>query len=122
MKALRKLLLLDMKLLLDANISWRLVKTLKIEFPDISHVSEFGFKHPATDKEIWDYAKKNNSCIVTNDEDFIFLMNRFGFPPKIILLRTGNQSTQYIARVLSSKKEYIMGFLSSEDYGLLEIY
>jgi predicted nuclease of predicted toxin-antitoxin system len=45
-----------------------------------------------------------------------------GFPPKIILLRTGNQSTKYIAGILSKHKNEIIDFLANEEYGVLEIY
>ena len=45
-----------MKLLLDANISWRLVAKLKIYFDDCLHVDHIGLTVPAKDAEIWAYA------------------------------------------------------------------
>ena len=59
-----------MKLLIDANLSWRLVKLISKSFPGSIHVSKTGLKIPAIDKQIWDWAKKNGYTIVTNDEDF----------------------------------------------------
>ena len=38
--------------------------------------------------------------IVTNDEDFLNLINLKGFPPKVILLKTSNQSNNYIESLL----------------------
>ena len=79
-----------MKLLLDANLSWRMIDHLKQYFEDCLHVDRIGLNVPASDKEIWAFARGNDLIIVTNDEDFIGFSNFNGFPPKAILLRTGN--------------------------------
>ena len=60
-----------MKLLLDANISWRLVKKLAGVFPNVLHVNDSGLPIPAKDEEIWNWALQNDFVIVTNDEDFL---------------------------------------------------
>jgi len=59
-----------MKLLLDANISWRLILKLKLHFEDCFHVDHIGITVPAKDIEIWNFALSNNLIIVTNDNDF----------------------------------------------------
>lgn len=41
-----------MKLLLDANVSWRLLIKLKPYFGDCVHVDHIGLKVPASDIEI----------------------------------------------------------------------
>ena len=64
----------------------------------------------------------NEFIIVTNDEDFIDLLNLKGYPPKIILLKTGNQSNQYIEMLLIKHKENIRSFYNNNDIGLLEIF
>jgi predicted nuclease of predicted toxin-antitoxin system len=113
-----------MKLLIDANLSWRLVNILKNDFPEIIHVTNTGLADASADKLIWEYAMKNNYSIVTNDEDFYLLSISKGFPPKIILLKTGNQSTRYIATILIKHKSEISDFVSTieSEYGVLEIY
>jgi predicted nuclease of predicted toxin-antitoxin system len=45
-----------------------------------------------------------------------------GFPPKIIILKTGNVKTQYLADVLINQKPEIIRFAGSDDAGILEIY
>jgi predicted nuclease of predicted toxin-antitoxin system len=110
-----------MKLLLDANLSWRLTTVLKKHFTDCVHVDKSGLEIPAADNEIWDYALKNNFVIVTNDEDFLDFSNVKGFPPKVVLLRTGNQSSQYIESLLIKHKSTLESFVISEEFGLLEI-
>lgn len=91
-----------MRLLLDANLSWRLVPVLKQHFDDCFHVDSIDLTVPAKDSEIWDYARKNALIIVTNDEDFIDFINVKGFPPKVILLKTGDQSRLYIRNRIKS--------------------
>ena len=86
-----------MNLLLDANLSWRLVKMLSADYHSCQHVDNIGLSIPAKDWDIWKWAKAKNYMIITNDEDFLNLLMQKGFPPKIILLHTGNQSTQQVA-------------------------
>ena len=111
-----------MKLLLDANLSWRLIEVLKENFSECLHVDKIGYSIPVTDFQIWNYAKDNNLIIVTNDEDFLNFMNTKGFPPKVVLLRTGNQANAFIASILIKHKREIESLSGSSDYGLLEIY
>jgi predicted nuclease of predicted toxin-antitoxin system len=49
-----------MKLLLDANISWRLSSKLKSHFENCLHVDRIGLKIPPSDKKIWEYALSND--------------------------------------------------------------
>lgn len=111
-----------MKLLLDANLSWRLVNKLKTHFEDCFHVDYIGLNVPAKDTEIWFYALDNNLIIATNDDDFLNLADDKGFPPKVILLRTGNQSNEYILEVLIKHKDDISALNTSDEYGFLEIF
>ena len=110
------------KLLLDANISWRLVHKLKSYFDDCFHVDKTSLTIPAKDIEIWEYAKVNGLILVTNDEDFSDFSVVKGFPPKVVLLRTGNQSNEFIEALLIQYKTAIVNLGSSYDYGLLELY
>ena len=62
-----------MKLLLDANLSWRLAEKLKAHFTDCLHVDKTGLTVPAKDAGIWTYALQHNFVLVTNDDDFLDL-------------------------------------------------
>ncbi|MDR0863940.1 MAG: DUF5615 family PIN-like protein [Candidatus Symbiothrix sp.] len=112
---------MKLKLLLDANLSWRSVSVLKNHFEDCFHVDSIGLKIPAKDTEIWKYAKAHDLLIVTNDEDFLNLSLIKGFPPKIILLKTGNQNRKLIEDLLIRERAQIVEFLFSNEYGILEI-
>jgi predicted nuclease of predicted toxin-antitoxin system len=110
-----------MKLLLDANISWRLSLKLKSYFEDCIHVDYTNLLQPARDIEIWNYAKTNDFVIVTNDSDFINFVILHGFPPKIILFRTGNQSNSYLENLIVNNKQAFEDFFVSSENGVLEI-
>ena len=109
-----------MKILLDANISWKLVEKLKPIFGECSHVDLIGLDVPAEDKDIWDYALNNGYIIITKDTDFADLMEIKGFPPKIVLLKTGNNNSQALVELLIKIKTMIKD-LEENNYGLLEI-
>lgn len=111
-----------MKLLLDANISWRLVTKLTAFFEKCLHVDNTGLPIPPLDTAIWNFALVHDYMIVTNDEDFMNLLNVNGYPPKVVLLRTGNQSTKYLGELITKHIADIEMLYSSEEYGLLEIY
>jgi predicted nuclease of predicted toxin-antitoxin system len=111
-----------MKLLLDANISWRLTAILNDHFENCIHVDYSGLASPASDTEIWNFAAVNDLVIVTNDEDFLNLVNLKGFPPKVVLLRTGNQANLHLAEILIKHKEDVQQLCLSGDIGLLEIF
>ena len=112
-----------MKLLLDANVSWRLVPILKEHFGECVHVDDIsGLECPAKDTKIWQYAKDNGYIVITHDNDFNDLMAIRGFPPKIVWLRTGNRSRKFTADLLIRSKQVIEELLETEEYGLLEIF
>lgn len=111
-----------MKLLLDANISWRIIKLIANDFLACSHANEIKVNQPAKDIEIWEFAKQNNFTILTHDDDFEKLLLLKGVPPKVIILKTFNKNTKQIAELLISKKEIIESFISNDQLMILEIY
>lgn len=77
-----------MKLLFDQNLSRKLVTQLADVFPGSSHVQFHGLE-VNTDTEIWEFAKTNDFCIVTQDVDFAERSRLYGSPPKVVWLRCG---------------------------------
>jgi len=112
---------MPISLLLDANLSWRSTITLRTHFDRCFHVDDIGLHLPAKDIEIWSYAKRNEMVIVTNDEDFFHLSMLKGFPPKVLLLKTGNQNRKFIEKLLINSKEQIKIFAESFEHGILEL-
>jgi predicted nuclease of predicted toxin-antitoxin system len=70
-----------MKLLLDENLSRRLVRRIADLFPDSTHLSTVGLLQ-APDIDVWTYAKTNGFSIVTADADFYELATTLGLLPK----------------------------------------
>ena len=66
-----------MSLLLDENLSPRLLQRLASLFPNMIHVRDVGLKQ-ASDEVIWDWATGKNYTIVTTDGDFVGLSQRLG--------------------------------------------
>ena len=109
-----------MKLLLDANLSWRLTSILSEQFGECIHVNQTVLPKPAKDTEIWDFAAENGYMIVTQDSDFLNIFETKGYPPKIVLLRVGNMSRKDAEEILIQAKPSIED-LEKNNYGLLEI-
>ena len=109
-----------MKLLFDQNISHRILKILSEEFSDSSSVKKENLID-SSDKMIWEFAKLSNYIIVTQDSDFNDLNSLYGFPPKIIWIRTGNLRTEELAFILKSHFSEIQDFENNPNFGCFEI-
>ncbi|MGD0829653.1 MAG: DUF5615 family PIN-like protein [Terracidiphilus sp.] len=88
-----------MKLLVDENLPPRLVQELADLFPDSVHVNSIGFGR-TPDGLIWDYAQMHGFVFLTKDKDFANLSLAQGAPPKVILLQTGNCSTDDVLSIV----------------------
>jgi predicted nuclease of predicted toxin-antitoxin system len=106
------------KLLLDENLSPRLVEALAAIYPDLAHVRDFGLKS-APDPEVWAYAASYGYTIVTKDSDFHHRSFLHGHPPKVIWIRLGNCSTRDIAELLIARREEVETFLRSTEHSFL---
>jgi len=108
------------KLLLDQNLSRRILPALAEEFPGSSHVVHLGMDHD-DDIKIWDYAKENDLVIVTKDKDFLQRSVLLGHPPKIVHLTVGNCPVSEIVMLLLGKVSQLKVFHkhASKSYFLL---
>jgi len=70
---------------------------------------------------IWNYALENEYIIITKDNDFLDLSELKGFPPKVVLIKTGNNNSRTLADLIINAKPKIED-LENNNYGLLEIY
>jgi len=109
-----------MKLLFDQNISFRIIGQLPEEFSSSTSVKKVNLLN-ASDKEVWDYAKKNGFIIVTHDADFNDLSFLYGAPPKIIWIRSGNLRTSEIADIIVEYKNDLIAFLNDDKHACFEI-
>jgi predicted nuclease of predicted toxin-antitoxin system len=110
-----------MKLLLDQNISFRLVRLLSEYFPFVTHVKEENLTN-ASDLDIRKWADENGCLIVTYDDDFNKYNHLYGPPPKIIWIRKGNLSNDALAQLLINARDKIELFSATAlQIGVLEI-
>lgn len=109
-----------MRFLFDQNISHRIIELLPAQFYDSTSVKKEGLIN-APDRQVWEFAKAHNYIIVTQDSDFNDLNTLYGFPPKIIWIRTGNLRTQEILKILIDHIIDIEKFIFDDDHGCFEI-
>jgi predicted nuclease of predicted toxin-antitoxin system len=83
------------KLLLDENLSFRIVQLIFDLYPGSTSVEDFNL-YAATDEEIWGFAARNDFVIVRKYSDFRQRSFARGAPPKVIWVVTGNCSTTTI--------------------------
>ena len=107
-----------MKLLLDENLSRRLLRRIADLFPESVHVAELGLLQ-AADAEIWEYAKTNGFCIVSADSDFYERAVGLGAPPKVIWLQGCDYPTQAAEELLRRQAIRIAEFLNEPERAVL---
>ena len=109
-----------MKVLLDENLSRRLVPFLQHDYPGSNQVVSIGMAS-ASDKEVWPRARDDGYVIVTRDADFQELSLVWGQPPKVICLKTLNQSRAATLKVLIDNRDAIAEALVGNDLASVEI-
>ena len=109
-----------MKLLLDENLSRRLVPLLQQEFPGTTQVTLLGLES-ASDQVIWLRAKQDGYVVVTRDADFQELSLVWGAPPKVIRLRTPNLNRMAVLKMLLDHKAEIHQYLEIDSMSSVEL-
>ena len=109
-----------MKLLLDENLSRRLIPFLQHDYPGSNQVVLLGMQS-ATDQEVWQKAKDDDYVIVTRDADFQELSLVWGQPPKVIRLKTLNQTRAITLKLLIESRDVIAESLLDQDLAAIEI-
>lgn len=110
-----------MKLLLDQNIPRKILADILPLFPGSAHVYMLGL-HEQDDRTIWEYAKVEGYIIVSKDSDFHELGLLNGVPPKVIWLRCGNVTSEFVSKLLLSKFSEIDEFFQDKNSFCLEIF
>ena len=106
----------------DADLSYRLVRRLAGLPVNVLLVSRTGLPMPADDRQIWEWAKANGYPVITIDEDFYRFGGVLGFPPKVVMLRTGNQSPRFLAALLTQPVAELQALIDSPENELLELF
>ncbi len=109
-----------MKLLLDENLSRRLVPFLQHDYPGSSQVVLLGMES-ATDRDVWQVARDQDFVVVTRDADFEELSLVWGQPPKVIWLKARNQSRAATLKILLDNRATIEEALIDQGRACIEI-
>ena len=109
-----------MKLLLDQNLSPRLLRTLEAAYPESTHVRLVGLRN-ADDAVVWEFARNHDFIIVSKDADFHQRSFVFGFPPKVIWIRLGNCPTAEIERIFCEHQLAIIEFCGDDTHAFLAL-
>ena len=107
-----------MRLLLDENLSWRLVQRLADAFPGSAHVDQVGL-HGEEDGDVWRLAQDEGYTIVSKDADFYQRSVAYGPPPKVIWVRIGNGPAEAAEQVLRENADLIGRFAADPAAGFL---
>jgi len=107
-----------LKLLLDENLSRRLVPRIADLFPDSSHVEKEGLIQ-VPDPAVWEYARFNGYAIVTADADFYELATTRGIPPKVIWLRGCDYPTSVAEELTRGQAIRIAEFIEDTERAVL---
>lgn len=110
-----------MKLLIDQQLSHKLVAMLADLFPESEHVRNRGLKD-ADDDKVWELAKRERFVLVTKDEDFHTLSVVRGHPPKVLWIRSGNCATELIETLLRKNFDEIAKFENDANAGFMALY
>jgi predicted nuclease of predicted toxin-antitoxin system len=98
-----------LKLLLDQNLSVKLIRSLEEQYPGTSHVVLLGL-HKADDSEIWYYARYHGFTLATKNTDMVDLCVLRGAPPKVLWLRIGNCTTAAMFDTFARNRDRIGRF------------
>jgi predicted nuclease of predicted toxin-antitoxin system len=110
-----------LKLLLDQNLSRKLVPAIDVLFPGTSHVAYLGLER-SDDAAIRRYAQENGFVLATKNTDMVDLCIVKGAPPKIVWLRVGNCPTAVIRDLLGRNEERIRQFEAEEERVVLSLF
>jgi predicted nuclease of predicted toxin-antitoxin system len=109
------------KLLLDHNISHKLVARLADVFPESVQTRMLNFSR-TNDPQLWLFAKTNGYIFVSKDSDVAELAILRGAPPKVVWLRMGNCRTAAVESALRGSAEAIRRLQDDPDEVVLEIW
>ena len=103
-----------MKLLLDQNLSRKIVAQIEDTYPESCHITSV-LAATTSDRDIWLYAEQHGFAIVTKDDDFEQRSILLGHPPKVIWIRLGNCKTNQIVSLLINSQNTIRAFCDDRE-------
>jgi predicted nuclease of predicted toxin-antitoxin system len=103
-----------LKLLLDENLSRRIVPALSERFPGSSQAGLLGLERSA-DEQLCDFAAENDFVLVSKNDDFPALVVARGYRPKLIQIALGNASNDEVLSALLGAADRLENALSQSE-------
>lgn len=107
-----------MKLLLDENLSHRLVPALQQTFPGTQHLQGLGLQGEP-DLVVWAFARREGCALVCKGDDFRQIALLRGAPPKVLVLAIGNGANTAVLRVSIDNRTRIEAFEAASQESVL---
>jgi predicted nuclease of predicted toxin-antitoxin system len=89
-------------IILDAHLPPALAVWISETFDIPCFSAQFLDLRHAEDEEIFTFSKTRNAIVITKDDDFVSLLNRFGSPPKVFWLTCGNTSKSRLKEIFEA--------------------
>lgn len=102
-----------MKLWIDINLPPGLAKWLPANFRVDACALLDTPMSGATDADVFQTLREPGQVVVTKDEDFVDLVTRFGVPPQVLWIRTGNVSNPIMTALLNATLPSALELLES---------
>ena len=109
-----------MKLLLDENLSRRLVPALQERFPGSSQVALLGLER-ASDARLCDHAARHGFVICSKDDDVRRLVAARGYRPRLIHLALGNAGNDAVLAALLAAADRLQAAFEDPATGMVVI-
>ena len=107
-----------MKLLLDENLSRRIVPALQARWPGSSQVTLLDLER-ATDAQLCAYAAQPGYVICSKDDDFHRLVAARGYQPRLVHVALGNVTNGQVLNALLDRADGIEAALAEADTGVV---
>ncbi|MBI3156403.1 MAG: DUF5615 family PIN-like protein [Burkholderiales bacterium] len=109
-----------MRLLLDENISRRLVPALQMRLPGSSQLALLGLER-STDRALCDYPSKHDLVIGSKDDQFQRLVAARGDRPRLVTLALGNASSERVLAALLAAADSIAAAFMDDKVGVVTV-
>jgi predicted nuclease of predicted toxin-antitoxin system len=105
---------------IDAQLSPDLASWLKESFDVEAKAIRDLVLLTADDREIYESARAENAIVMTQDSDFVVLLDELGPPPQILWIICGNTSNKFLKKLLQQTLREALNLLKQGE-ALVEI-
>jgi predicted nuclease of predicted toxin-antitoxin system len=105
-----------MKLLIDAQLPWRVVRFFELAGHNAIHTLSLPDANKTTDGEIIQIAEREKRVVVTKDADFVDSHLLYQRPAKLLLISTGNIGNADLDALLTRHIHDIINAFAENDF------